>query len=95
MYRKDYYPSYNKLLCRTTGYVPTGKGFNLPTERPTLTLLQVGYAEISLTVERWTFALDYVSAVLKDRFLLFLDGPPLESLSSESLCAVSAIPNQE
>ncbi|OLY84148.1 hypothetical protein AYI68_g1696 [Smittium mucronatum] len=51
--------------------------------------------EIRLTVERWTCALDYVSAVLNDRFLLFLDGPPLESLSSESLCAVSTIPNQE
>ncbi|OLY77883.1 hypothetical protein AYI68_g8079, partial [Smittium mucronatum] len=23
------------LLCRTTGCVPTGKGFNLPTESPT------------------------------------------------------------
>ncbi|OLY82341.1 hypothetical protein AYI68_g3541 [Smittium mucronatum] len=33
-YRKDYYPNYNKLLCWTTDYVPTGKGFNLPTERP-------------------------------------------------------------
>ncbi|OLY84078.1 hypothetical protein AYI68_g1766 [Smittium mucronatum] len=52
-------------------------------------------AEIRLTVERWTCALDYVSAVLNDRFLLFLDGHPLESLSSESLCAVSTTPNQE
>ncbi|OLY84362.1 hypothetical protein AYI68_g1473 [Smittium mucronatum] len=43
-YRKDYYPDYNKLLCRTTGCVPTGKGFNLPTERPPpLALLQVGW----------------------------------------------------
>ncbi|OLY81754.1 hypothetical protein AYI68_g4140 [Smittium mucronatum] len=40
--RKDYYPNYNKLLCRTTGCVSTGKGFNLPTERPPLALLQVG-----------------------------------------------------
>ncbi|OLY78689.1 hypothetical protein AYI68_g7255, partial [Smittium mucronatum] len=24
MYRKNYYPNYNKLLCRTTGCVPTG-----------------------------------------------------------------------
>ncbi|OLY85030.1 hypothetical protein AYI68_g794 [Smittium mucronatum] len=37
----------------------------------------------------------YVSAVLKDRFLLFRDGTPLESLSSESLSAVSTTPNQE
>ncbi|OLY84493.1 hypothetical protein AYI68_g1336, partial [Smittium mucronatum] len=51
-------------------------------------------AEIRLTVERWTCALDYVSAVLNDRFLLFRDGPPLESLSSESLCAISTTPNQ-
>ncbi|OLY77675.1 hypothetical protein AYI68_g8290, partial [Smittium mucronatum] len=42
-YRKDYYPNYNKLFCRTTGCAPTGKGFNLPTERPPLTLLQVGW----------------------------------------------------
>ncbi|OLY85565.1 hypothetical protein AYI68_g231 [Smittium mucronatum] len=89
------------LICRTTGCVPTGKGLNLPTERTPLALLQVGWitelldAEIRLTVERWTFALDYVSAVLKDRFLLYLDGPPLESLSSESLNAVSTTPNQE
>ncbi|OLY84344.1 hypothetical protein AYI68_g1497 [Smittium mucronatum] len=41
--RKDYFPNYNKLLCRTTGCVPTGKGFNLPTERPPLALLQVGW----------------------------------------------------
>ncbi|OLY82449.1 hypothetical protein AYI68_g3433 [Smittium mucronatum] len=47
-------------------------------------------AEIRLTVERWTCALDYVSAVLNDRFLLFRDGPPLESL-----CAISTTPNQE
>ncbi|OLY84220.1 hypothetical protein AYI68_g1618, partial [Smittium mucronatum] len=40
-YRKDYYPKYNKLLCRTTGCVPIDKGFNLPTERPPLALLQV------------------------------------------------------
>ncbi|OLY83703.1 hypothetical protein AYI68_g2151 [Smittium mucronatum] len=33
----------NKLLCRTTGCVPTGNGFNLPTERPPLALLQVGW----------------------------------------------------
>ncbi|OLY80623.1 hypothetical protein AYI68_g5280 [Smittium mucronatum] len=52
-------------------------------------------AEIRLTVERWTCALDYVSAMLNDMFLLFLDGPPLESLSSESLCAISTTPNQE
>ncbi|OLY80603.1 hypothetical protein AYI68_g5297 [Smittium mucronatum] len=90
MYRKDYYPNYNKLLCRSTGCVPSGKGFNIPTERPPMTLLQ-----IRPTVERWTCALDYVSAVLNNRFLLFRDGPPLESLSSKSLCAVSAIPNQE
>ncbi|OLY84906.1 hypothetical protein AYI68_g919 [Smittium mucronatum] len=42
-FRKDYYPNYNNLLCRTTGCVPTGKGFNLPTERPPLALLQVGW----------------------------------------------------
>ncbi|OLY80837.1 hypothetical protein AYI68_g5062 [Smittium mucronatum] len=42
-YRKDYYPNYNKLLCRTTSCVPTDKGFNLPTERPPLELLQVGW----------------------------------------------------
>ncbi|OLY84061.1 hypothetical protein AYI68_g1782 [Smittium mucronatum] len=88
-------------MCRTTVCVLMGKGFNLSTERPPLTLLQVGWmtelldAEICLTVERWTCALDYVSTVLNDRSLLFLDGPPLESLSSESLCAVSTIPNQE
>ncbi|OLY85305.1 hypothetical protein AYI68_g512 [Smittium mucronatum] len=52
-------------------------------------------AEIRLAVERWTFALDYVSALLKDRFLLFRDDPPLESLSSESLCVVSTTPKQE
>ncbi|OLY79568.1 hypothetical protein AYI68_g6358 [Smittium mucronatum] len=51
--------------------------------------------EIRKSVERWTCALYYVSAVLNDRFLLFLDGSPLESLSSESLCAVSTTPNQE
>ncbi|OLY79328.1 hypothetical protein AYI68_g6603 [Smittium mucronatum] len=67
----------------------------------TLALLQVGWmtelldAKIRLTVERWTCVLGYVSAVLNDRFLLFLDGPPLESVSSESLCAVSTISNQE
>ncbi|OLY84640.1 hypothetical protein AYI68_g1192 [Smittium mucronatum] len=33
-YRKDYYPNYNKLVCRTAGCVPTGKGCKLPTERP-------------------------------------------------------------
>ncbi|OLY79587.1 hypothetical protein AYI68_g6340, partial [Smittium mucronatum] len=43
MYRKDYYPNYNKLLLWTTGCVPTGKGCNLPTERPSLALLQVGW----------------------------------------------------
>ncbi|OLY81310.1 hypothetical protein AYI68_g4586 [Smittium mucronatum] len=58
-----------------------------------LALLQLLDAEIRLTVELWTFALDYVPAVLNDRFLLFLDGPPLESLSSESLCTVSTIRN--
>ncbi|OLY83396.1 hypothetical protein AYI68_g2463 [Smittium mucronatum] len=52
-------------------------------------------AEIRLNVERWTCAPDYVSAVINGRFLLFLDGLPLESLSSESLCAVYTIPNQE
>ncbi|OLY79018.1 hypothetical protein AYI68_g6924 [Smittium mucronatum] len=51
--------------------------------------------EIRLTFERWTCALDYVSVVLNDRFLLFLDGPPLRSLSSELLCAVPNTPNQE
>ncbi|OLY85774.1 hypothetical protein AYI68_g25 [Smittium mucronatum] len=43
MYIKDYYPSYNKLLCRTTGCVTTGKGYNLPTERSPQALLQVGW----------------------------------------------------
>ncbi|OLY77631.1 hypothetical protein AYI68_g8337 [Smittium mucronatum] len=52
-------------------------------------------AEIRLTVEKWNFPLDYVLAVLNDRFLLFIYGPPLESLSSESLFAVSTIPDQE
>ncbi|OLY83950.1 hypothetical protein AYI68_g1898 [Smittium mucronatum] len=76
------------------------KSNNRKTPHP-LALLQVGWmtelldAEIRLTVERWTCALDYISAVLNDRFLLFRDGPPLESLSSESLCAVSTIPSQE
>ncbi|OLY84905.1 hypothetical protein AYI68_g918, partial [Smittium mucronatum] len=42
-FRKDYYPNYNNLLCRTTGCVPTGKGLNLPTERPPLALLQIGW----------------------------------------------------
>ncbi|OLY81618.1 hypothetical protein AYI68_g4271 [Smittium mucronatum] len=52
-------------------------------------------AEIRLTFERWTCALDYVSAVINYRFFLFPDGPPLESLSSESLCAATTTPNQE
>ncbi|OLY78959.1 hypothetical protein AYI68_g6984 [Smittium mucronatum] len=34
--------------------------------------------EIRLNFERWTCALDDISAVLNDRFLLFLDGPLLE-----------------
>ncbi|OLY83391.1 hypothetical protein AYI68_g2467 [Smittium mucronatum] len=52
-------------------------------------------AEICVTVERWTCALDCVLAVLNDQFLLFRDGPPLESLPSESLCAVFTTPNEE
>ncbi|OLY77569.1 hypothetical protein AYI68_g8396 [Smittium mucronatum] len=73
------------------------KGAIYQPKDPPLVLLQVGLldAEIRLTVERWTCALDYVSSVLNDRFLLFLDALPLESLSSESLCAVSTTPNQE
>ncbi|OLY84966.1 hypothetical protein AYI68_g860 [Smittium mucronatum] len=85
------------------------KGANYQPPNNTLALLQVGCmtealtlldAEIRLAVERWTFALDYVSAVINDRFLLFRGGPPLESLSSESLsseslCAISTTPNQE
>ncbi|OLY77644.1 hypothetical protein AYI68_g8322 [Smittium mucronatum] len=38
---------------------------------------------------------NYVSAVLNDRSLLFRDGPSLEFMSSESLCAVFTTPNQE
>ncbi|OLY81092.1 hypothetical protein AYI68_g4806 [Smittium mucronatum] len=78
-----------------------GKRGQSTNQRPPLALLQVGWmtelldAEIILTVERWTCALDYVSAVLNDWFLLFRDGPPLESLSSESLCAIFTTPNQE
>ncbi|OLY77740.1 hypothetical protein AYI68_g8226 [Smittium mucronatum] len=33
MYRKDYYPKYNNLLCRTTDCVPTEKCCNIPTGR--------------------------------------------------------------
>ncbi|OLY84400.1 hypothetical protein AYI68_g1441 [Smittium mucronatum] len=78
-YKKDYCSNYNKLLCQTTGCVSTGKGCNIPTERPPppSALLQLLEAEIRLTVERWTCALDYVSAVLNDQFLLFRDGPHL------------------
>ncbi|OLY81956.1 hypothetical protein AYI68_g3931 [Smittium mucronatum] len=78
------------LLYQATGHVPRVKWCNLPTERPPLLL----DAEVRLIVERWTFALDYVSVVLNDRFLLFRDGPPLESLFSESLCAVSTSPTK-
>ncbi|OLY78767.1 hypothetical protein AYI68_g7177 [Smittium mucronatum] len=52
-------------------------------------------AEIRLNVKRWTCAREYVSAMLKDWFLLFRDGPPLESLFSKSLCVVSTTPNHE
>ncbi|OLY80738.1 hypothetical protein AYI68_g2405 [Smittium mucronatum] len=93
MYRKNYYPNYNNLLYRTTVCALTGKECSLPTERPPPGI--ASNAEAHLTVERWTCALDCVSAMLNDRFLLFLEGPPPESLSSESLCAVSTIPNRE
>ncbi|OLY83390.1 hypothetical protein AYI68_g2466 [Smittium mucronatum] len=53
------------------------------------------HSEIRLTVESWTCALDYFSAVLNDWFLPFRYGPALELLSSESLCTVSTTSNQE
>ncbi|OLY77793.1 hypothetical protein AYI68_g8172 [Smittium mucronatum] len=37
----------------------------------------------------------YVSAVLNNRLHMFRDGPSPESLSSESLCAISTTPNHE
>ncbi|OLY83250.1 hypothetical protein AYI68_g2612 [Smittium mucronatum] len=87
-YRKDYYPNYNKLLCRTTGCVPTRKGCNLPIERPP----PIRIASIRCITETLT---DYVSSILNDKFLLLRDGPPLELMSSESLYAISTTPNQE
>ncbi|OLY83938.1 hypothetical protein AYI68_g1909 [Smittium mucronatum] len=61
---------------------------------PPLELLEMLDAEIRLTFERLNYALEDVTAVLDDFSLLLRDGPPLESLSSESLFASSTTPNQ-